>query len=206
MGDDSVEDKSTMEDAPPEASKEEITENGGRPSLYNDKPFEMTNGRKLARSKICFKKPQAANADGDDGDGDDDYEEAEDVVDLPVKTTTKVPPSLDSAWEYFEHIILPRCYVDPDDKNWKSKRLERAEPGEVERSTRLYPVFKTSDEDMSDFGIGIGLYFNKLKFLVIICFLAGIINIPNILYYASDEYGPATNSGDIFSDWIMSSK
>lgn len=33
-----------------------------------------------------------------------------------------------------------------------------------------------------------GLYFSTLAGLVVICFVAGLINIPNIIYFAGKEY------------------
>ena len=143
-------------------------------SLYNDDdPSRMTNGRKLARFFTRNKEKQS--------------------------------PSIDAAWEYFEHIVLPRCFVKNDapeglegDKvsNVAGKNLVRAEPGEFQRPTKLYPVFGTNDEDMSDFGIGIGLYFKTLKFLSILCFVVGCINIPNMIYFASEEYSGNGNNVD----------
>lgn len=41
---------------------------------------------------------------------------------------------------------------------------------------------------MGDFGLGIGLYFSTLRALTILTFLAGLLNIPNLIYYSSDEY------------------
>ena len=41
---------------------------------------------------------------------------------------------------------------------------------------------------MGDFGVGVGLYFSTLQFFAVVCFLAGCINIPNIVYLASDMY------------------
>ena len=41
---------------------------------------------------------------------------------------------------------------------------------------------------LGDFGIGVGLYFSSLRAVAFITLIAGCINLPNILYYASDEY------------------
>lgn len=37
-------------------------------------------------------------------------------------------------------------------------------------------------------GIGVDLYFSSLRIMSIILLIAGLINIPNILFYASDDY------------------
>ena len=41
---------------------------------------------------------------------------------------------------------------------------------------------------MGDFGLGIGLYFATLLALAVLTLIAGLVNVPNILYFASDEY------------------
>lgn len=42
---------------------------------------------------------------------------------------------------------------------------------------------------MGDFGIGVGLYFSTLRFLAIVTFIAGCMQIPNIIYFATDYTG-----------------
>jgi hypothetical protein len=44
---------------------------------------------------------------------------------------------------------------------------------------------------LGDFGLGIGLYFSTLRALCFITFIAGLINLYNIMYFASDEYMPS---------------
>ena len=95
-------------------------------------------------------------------------------------------PSLDKAWEYFEHFVLPRCLVpSPEDEG---KGYDRADIGEYKKPTMLYPIWSTPLRDMGDFGVGVGLYFNTLRFLAIITFIAGCINIPIMTYFRSDSY------------------
>ena len=43
---------------------------------------------------------------------------------------------------------------------------------------------------MGDFGHGYGLYFSSLRSFAILALLAGIINIPNLMYYGSTDYDP----------------
>ena len=66
--------------------------------------------------------------------------------------------------------------------------LERAKPGESNFPTRLYSPLFTPMSQLGDFGIGVGLYFSSLRIVAFITLIAGCINLPNILYYASDEY------------------
>jgi hypothetical protein len=49
---------------------------------------------------------------------------------------------------------------------------------------------------LGDFGLGIGLYFSTLRAIAIITLLAGLINIPNIIYFSSSEYLPSANKPD----------
>ena len=96
-------------------------------------------------------------------------------------------PSLEKAWEYFEHFVLPRCLVQTNESKTGGKYI-RAEIGEHEKETMLYPFFKTPLQDLGDFGIGVGLYFSTLRYLGIICFIAGCINIPVMQYFSSSTY------------------
>ena len=69
-------------------------------------------------------------------------------------TITVPPPSLDEAWEFYEHQVLPRRFTGGDRK--------RAEPGESKEPTKLYSIFDTSLDDMGEFGIGVGMYVSTL--------------------------------------------
>jgi len=125
-------------------------------------------------------------------------------------------PHLDIAWENFEHIGLPRCFkkermggstvVNRESiglhkmmKNGGSGggKYDRAEPGATSKPTRLYPVWSTPLVDMGDFGIGVGLYFSALQYFAITAFLAGVINIPAMIYLNGDEYSPTDREGDL---------
>ena len=66
--------------------------------------------------------------------------------------------------------------------------VDRAEPGECTMPTKLYSPFFTPLSQLGDFGIGVGLYFSYLRAVAFITLIAGCINLPNILYYASDDY------------------
>eukprot|EP00571_Detonula_confervacea_P000752 CAMPEP_0172323196 /NCGR_PEP_ID=MMETSP1058-20130122/48111_1 /TAXON_ID=83371 /ORGANISM="Detonula confervacea, Strain CCMP 353" /LENGTH=1558 /DNA_ID=CAMNT_0013039143 /DNA_START=34 /DNA_END=4710 /DNA_ORIENTATION=- len=66
--------------------------------------------------------------------------------------------------------------------------LDRAEPGESTLPTKFYSPFFTPLSQLGDFGIGVGLYFSSLRAVAFITLIAGCINLPNMFYYASDEY------------------
>ncbi|KAL7519390.1 hypothetical protein ACHAWX_004152 [Stephanocyclus meneghinianus] len=70
----------------------------------------------------------------------------------------------------------------------KIKDLTRASPGESTYPTRLYSAFFTPLSQMGAFGIGIGLYFSSLRGVAFISLVAGLINVPNIMYFSSPHY------------------
>lgn len=121
-------------------------------------------------------------------------------------------PSLSKAYAYYEHVTLPRHFVD----DTTDHILRRAEPGEAEAKTELYDPFRTPPSALIEWGIGIDLYFSSLRAMVVILFLAGLINLPNIFFYASSNYSPNGQEGlGIFSlqgtaicttfDWVVCS-
>lgn len=125
----------------------------------------------------------------DDVNVDYDYERVD------TSSNPAVGPDLDKGWDYFERVTLPRHYKpninvnedDEDDDNGARDIRQRAEPGET-KPTQLYSVWSTPEEDLGDFGIGIGLYFSTLRLLAIVTFIAGLILLPNMIYFASDAY------------------
>ncbi len=140
----------------------------------------------------------------------------------PSTSTQETPANLEEGWCYFEHVTLPR-YVLRSNSNTTTTAtsivvsentcchklhkyicgsshhttLDRAEPGDTTQTTRLYPVWHTPLSQMGDFGIGIGLYFTTLKVLGVLCLLAGIITLPNILYYSSTNYSTLGQSSSL---------
>jgi len=132
--------------------------------VYNDEPHHMTASRRLARylSTYTWYNPQLTSPH-------------------PNR------PNIDKAWAYFEHFTLARHFL-PDKEGASSDYLRKAGPGERDRPTRLYSVLNTPEVDLCDWGIGVGVYFFTLRSLGIIMFLAGLINVPALIYYGSDEY------------------
>lgn len=69
-----------------------------------------------------------------------------------------------------------------------NQKLSKSEPGERELPTKLYHPLFTPHAQLGDFGLGIGLYFSTLRFIFLLTFLAGLLNIPNLIYYSGEEY------------------
>jgi len=108
----------------------------------------------------------------------------------PFTKSKKETPSLAKAWAYFEHFALPRYVVDD------SEGLTTAEPGEEHLPTKLYNPFCTPHNQLGDWGLGVGLYFTTLRALCILTFLGGVVSIPNILYFAGDDYSDGQSGLD----------
>jgi hypothetical protein len=83
---------------------------------------------------------------------------------------------------------LPRKFSN--DTSGASHIHRRAEPGENEEKTELYSPFTTPASAFIEWGIGIDLYFSTLRALAAMLFIAGLINIPNLLFYSGSEYNP----------------
>jgi hypothetical protein len=94
------------------------------------------------------------------------------------------------AWAYYEHITLPRRFVGDGRSDGVQRR---AEPGENVDKTELYSPFTTRPSNFIEWGIGIDLYFSTLRFVAILMLVAGLINLPNILFFGSTSYDPDPN-------------
>eukprot|EP00547_Thalassionema_nitzschioides_P018175 CAMPEP_0194240440 /NCGR_PEP_ID=MMETSP0158-20130606/6609_1 /TAXON_ID=33649 /ORGANISM="Thalassionema nitzschioides, Strain L26-B" /LENGTH=936 /DNA_ID=CAMNT_0038975135 /DNA_START=42 /DNA_END=2852 /DNA_ORIENTATION=+ len=155
--------------------------------LNLNRPEHMTLNRRIARylSRFRWYHPR---------DDDDDQASAPDAsVDSSSNNNNNTLPKLDFGWAYFEHMILPRHFVHPEEGS-KDIR-QKAEPGEATAETCLYSVWSTPEKDLADLGVGIGIYFFTLRCLAIVLFLAGLINIPNLLFYNSDFYNHDEEGG-----------
>lgn len=154
-------------------------------SRYNDKLADMTIGRRISRQLY------ALNAF---------YDPNEDVEAMKKR---KARPNIDKAWEYFEHNVLPRCLVQGNKSTRDlaaakgiEAKYDKAEVGEFEKPTMLYPVWDTPIDDMADFGIGVALYFSTLRFLAVLCLVAFWLNSSTMRYFASKDYD-ADNEDDV---------
>jgi hypothetical protein len=146
--------------------------------LLHNEEKEMTYGRLVARSLSKFRwyNPHIA-----------DFRERIDAG-AGVEVIDVIPPSLDSAWAYFEHYTLPRHLLLQKSPTLASGRsnlrrwtepekdkdvLIRAKYGERDVPTKLYDVINTPESEFSDFGVGIGIYFWSLRWLAVIMLVAG---------------------------------
>lgn len=127
-----------------------------------EEPFGMTNGRAIAKYLSKFRWYYPAGADKKEADDSTSSEEpTESTRLLPESAKVPQPPkaSLDMAWHYFEHMVLPRRFCTEDGRTIKSAVYSvKAPPGEASRPTKLYNPVHTNMHELSDFGIGIGLY------------------------------------------------
>ncbi|KAI2497599.1 Calcium-activated chloride channel [Fragilaria crotonensis] len=157
-----------------------------------DQPKTMTYGRRIALSlaKHSWYNPQLKQQkqqSTENKDGDNNKNTVPLVERRPPKVTRKETPSLARAWAYFDRFVLPRFTLH-EDGTFDRHDLKRAEPGESDLETKLYHPFCTPLSQMGDFGLGIGLYFSTLRALTILTFLAGLLNIPNFIYFSGPEY------------------
>ena len=63
-----------------------------------------------------------------------------------------------------------------------------AVPGENDYETTLYSPITTPLSQLGDFGLGMGLYFATLRYCGLLLVIAGLMNIPNFIYFSSDAY------------------
>ena len=101
----------------------------------------------------------------------------------------ETPPNLDEGWHFFEHFTLGR-YLDPSLSNfrlYKPDLYKKVNPGKSGAKTFLYPLFVPEDQ-LADFGIGVGMYFINLRILASIFLVAFIINMPLYIYFRSGDY------------------
>mmetsp|Transcript_15147 Transcript_15147/g.21604 ORF Transcript_15147/g.21604 Transcript_15147/m.21604 type:complete len:400 (-) Transcript_15147:1800-2999(-) len=99
----------------------------------------------------------------------------------------KKEPSLEKAWIYYEYITLGRRYNDS---------YKRADVGDRRKKSFLYPILKTPQHALKEWGIGVGLYFSSLKIAAAILLIAGCISIPNMIFFGSTRYGGSTHNHD----------
>lgn len=95
---------------------------------------------------VSTKPPKQRNANVDYGDERQDMTYARRVSKFlrrfacyyPIENRRLENVSLEQGWEYFEHITLARHFVNEDGSNVNENgQLEKAEPGENSKPTRL---------------------------------------------------------------------
>jgi len=69
-----------------------------------------------------------------------------------------------------------------------NRKLAVAKPGEDEIKTKLYSPITTPLNQMGDFGLGVGLYFGTLRAFTVLLIIAGLMNIPNIIFFSGEQY------------------
>jgi hypothetical protein len=72
----------------------------------------------------------------------------------------------------------------------RTRKLRRGEAG-----GKSYDVFSFKIGTLAGFGLGVPMYFYIVLEIGLACLLSGLMTIPRIMYYASDDYG--TNSTDV---------
>ena len=126
-----------------------------------------------ANGRVSVYESETGSSAGGSHSGRDDDSDVDDWLDRPKAKAASRPDSPSQR--------PPRFGLQNGD-------LSRAEPGESRLPTRLYSPFFTPLSQLGDFGIGIGLYFSSLRAIAFIALIAGCINIPNILYFAGEDY------------------
>ena len=202
------------------ASQSSDRSKGSSINFLEDDPATMTYSRRIALH-LMNKKWYFPKSEKEDEEDVPKQVTARDLEDVPGKSfeeslgmKEEKQPSLEEAWAYFEHVTLPRYLFRPKPPGWvkrsplvrfknkmskANKKMDIAEPGEKDRATRLYSPIFTPLKQMGDFGLGIGLYFSTLRAITVMTFLAGLINIPNIIFYSGSEY----SAGQPDVPWLL---
>ena len=181
-----------------------------QPTRFEDITFEdddrdITYGRRIARflteHGYTWYNPRAA---ANDTNHCEDEAAAHNDNHQPVDDNNlhhNCGPKLDSAWAYFEHIALPRKLHSSARYSDKINSY-KADPGEHTLRTELYPYLTTPEDQLGDFGIGVGIYFLSMRVFSIICFIAGLLYIPVIHFYRSNDYSEGEDSANSNS-WVL---
>ena len=127
-------------------------------SSYSDltsehEKFGITNGRNIARflSRYSWYNPV-------DNSSSYSQSSSETKTLLEKDSDEKKRMSLDSGWAYFEHITLPRRLVKDDGTEVLSATENIKVESGTSQKTKLYDPLDTYIYELSDFGIGVGLY------------------------------------------------
>jgi hypothetical protein len=187
-------------------------------NFLKDKWATMTLSRKIAlylSSKYKWYNPRLDThtpiIDNNDVDDENVEEIIQDISFDDNDDNNDQEPSIEVAWAYYEHMTLPRRLVeldtneesDEDNESETGRRRRRsikklfsnankkmaiATPGENKIETKLYSPVTTPINQLGDFGLGVGLYFGTLRALQVLLLLGGLLNIPNMVFFSSEEY------------------
>jgi hypothetical protein len=87
--------------------------------------------------------------------------------------------------------VLNMARCDEKDVEIKGKpgkfkhTMSKLEPGIESKEAILYPVWRTSSDDLGDFGLGVGLYFKTIIIMGAVMFVLFILNVPTMSYFAT---------------------
>jgi len=90
---------------------------------------------------------------------------------------------LKKGWAFYEHFTLSRHSSTAN----SDKKYKHVDPG-LEDKSELYSFLSTPSRAISEWGIGVALYFQSLKAFSFALFVACLISIPNIQFYGSKDY------------------
>lgn len=101
-------------------------------------------------------------------------------------------PKLDikKGWAFYDHFTLAR-FNDGDPQHRHVDPNHHNNPGSLREgvmTSKIFGFFSTPASAYRQWGIGIALYFNALKVFCLALFVAGIISLPNMIYFGSTDY------------------
>ena len=92
-------------------------------------------------------------------------------------------PEIEEAQDFLRYEVLPRKALDRDNEKKEGRLRHGVGP--------LFPVFSTSCRELFDVDDGVGLYFTGLLRTIKVLLLIGLVNLPNMLTFASAAYNTA---------------
>uniref|UniRef100_A0A7S4APN5 CSC1/OSCA1-like cytosolic domain-containing protein n=1 Tax=Pseudo-nitzschia australis TaxID=44445 RepID=A0A7S4APN5_9STRA len=184
----------------------ENNEDDSKIDFLNDDIKEMTYGRRIALSlmnKSWYYPMAGTNSDDSESDTADEENNDDGPLQDFDKNVKVTKPCLRKGWAFFEHQALYRYLVLKDQRHRSTtnvmergdRKFDKADAGEDEKPSRLYPWFTLPHKQLGDFGLGVGLYFSSLRIFILITFICGLISLPNIMYFASEDYDPVKANG-----------
>jgi hypothetical protein len=116
---------------------------------------------------------------------------------------TKVDDKVTASWDWKvaaakgKVLNMARCdEKDVEVKPGKFKhKMSKLEPGIESDEAILYPVWRTSSDDLGDFGLGVGLYFKTIIIMGAIMLVLFVLNCPTMSYFLT-YYGQLPGGTD----------